>query len=162
MNLQQQIKQLYQQKKYRPVGVFVLHNSDKELLIYQSAKNLDYWGFLQGGIDLGETPQEVFYRETNEEAGVEKEELGVIQVATNLQLLNSPIGRKKRDGFYRGKAYLLMVAEYFGGNNFIPQQGEVETVKWVDFDGARKHFSKLRPKKSDLLLDYLEQVQRMI
>jgi 8-oxo-dGTP pyrophosphatase MutT (NUDIX family) len=159
MDLQDRIKQLHQGKKYRPVGVFVLYNSVNELLLYQSAKNLEYWGFPQGGIDPNETPQVAFYRETKEEIGVIKKDLGNIIMANGIQLLNAPIGRVKRDGFNKGKAYLLMMTEYFGDNNFVLQKGEVESVKWASFKQVEEHFSELRPRKSALLLDYLEQIK---
>tara|TARA_Y100000310_G_scaffold159075_1_gene158524 strand:- start:190 stop:717 length:528 start_codon:yes stop_codon:yes gene_type:complete len=155
VDLQQKIAQLHQERKYRPVGVFLLCNSENECLIYESTKNKGFWIFPQGGIDSDEKPQDSMYREMKEELGVSKEELENVVIGDKIECLNRPIGRKNRNGFCKGKAYILMRANYSGNNNFKLKKDEVSAVKWVDYSTAKHLFSKLRPKKSELLTKYL-------
>ena len=62
------------------VGIILLNNDAKVLL----AKRIGYkdaWQFPQGGIDKGETPEQAMYRELEEELGLTKDSVCILQVS---------------------------------------------------------------------------------
>jgi len=64
--------------KKKNVVMCILKNKGKILLLKRSGEDNLYpnrWSFVSGGIEKGEEPIEAAYREVNEEAGIEKNEL---------------------------------------------------------------------------------------
>ena len=65
-------------KGYRKNVGIVLMNNKKQFLIFKRI-GADAWQFPQGGIDSNEIPREALYRELNEEVGLNKSDVEVLQ-----------------------------------------------------------------------------------
>lgn len=162
------VRNLHEEKLYRPTMVAVLYrfwqfpglipDNKPSFLITQSAKNLDYWGFPQGGIDEGESVEECFKREIKEELGILPEHISNLKAAYYIENLDAEDGRKDRRGFLKGKAYFFSAGEYTGDNSLILQNGEVEAVKWIDRKEIEHFLFRGRSNKANLNKKALERL----
>ncbi|WP_285764671.1 RNA pyrophosphohydrolase [Biformimicrobium ophioploci] len=63
---------------FRPnVGIIVINN-EGQVLWARRVGGKDAWQFPQGGINLGETPEQALYRELYEEVGLKKEQVRLL------------------------------------------------------------------------------------
>src|SRR3989338_3222126 len=110
----QKITELCQQKKYRPVQVFILYNPKTEFLLVKSPKQPTIWAFPQGGINPPETFSENLTRELKEELGIDSQDLSLIHYAFHEGKVNFGPARQGERGFSHGKYYLFTLARYNG------------------------------------------------
>ena len=65
-------------ENYRPnVAIIIVNRKGK--ILWCKRKDGNGWQFPQGGLDPGESPKEAIYRETKEEVGLDKEDIGIIK-----------------------------------------------------------------------------------
>ncbi len=126
-NLQGTINRLYSEKQYRPTSVAVLADYDGRLLNVKSRHGS--WHLPQGFIEEGETVEEAFIRELEEELGIDS-----LLETSNIKImpfysLAEKSGRL-RNGFEKGKAYFFVTGNYTGLHSFSLQPEEISGVAW--------------------------------
>ena len=65
-------------ENYRPNVAIIILNKEGQIL-WCKRKDGNGWQFPQGGLDKGESPLEAVYRETQEEVGLERNDLRIIK-----------------------------------------------------------------------------------
>lgn len=74
----QKIETTIDSEGFRPnVGIIVINN-EGQVLWARRVGGKDAWQFPQGGINLGETPEQALYRELYEEVGLKKEQVRLL------------------------------------------------------------------------------------
>lgn len=158
--INQRIKETHELKKYRPIVVLILKNGNGHYLVVQSAKNKDWWGFPQGGVNQGEDVIVAIFRELFEETRIERQHIKSIQyLGTNkIDIQNW----ENRDGFETGKVY-----HYFflsGCEHYVPvivQRKELSNYLWLTADEVQNQLSTVNTEKKDLLLRALSQAEKV-
>ena len=98
-------------ENYRPnVAIIIVNRKGK--ILWCKRKDGNGWQFPQGGLDPGESPKEAIYRETKEEVGLDKEDIGII---------------KESEGWFNYKVPKNRIPKYFriSDSKFVGQ-----TQKW--------------------------------
>ena len=98
-------------ENYRPNVAIIIVNR-KGRILWCKRKDGNGWQFPQGGLDPGESPKEAIYRETKEEVGLDKEDIGII---------------KESEEWFNYKVPKNRIPKYFrlGDSKFVGQ-----TQKW--------------------------------
>ena len=125
---------------YRANVGIVLMNQQKELFFakrrYQSG-----WQFPQGGIKLGETPENAMYRELLEEIGLTKNETELLSESSHWYQYKIPKKHlrklKKRKPFVIGQKQKWFLLKLMGSDETISlthnsKFQEFDAWKWVD------------------------------
>jgi 8-oxo-dGTP pyrophosphatase MutT (NUDIX family) len=100
----------------------------------------------KGHVDPGETPVQAATREVREETGI---------VAEPVHELGESRYWYRRDGRTIGKAVVFFLFDYLEGDT-ADHDDEVEEVRWIDFDEARKALSHAAEREMvELALAYL-------
>lgn len=149
---------LLSERKYRPEAVAVIHDSSRKFLIvcYSERKT---WGYIQGGIEKGETIEETLRRELIEEAGINYDrDLRKKRKAFCAQTLEDRTkSPEKLRGYKRGKAYIHTLAEYVGDKSIIElNPRELIDYRWATYDEAVDNFKKTRGEKADMMINVLD------
>ena len=131
-NFEQKIRECHDEKRYRPVGVFVLYrqNDPRKFLITQSPKVQNPWSFPQGGIDEGESPEENLRRELREELGVKTNVEFIAQEHYTYPAWNPSVAREVDLFIYRA----------YNNGPFNPDPTEVEKVQFFKLEEIKKMF----------------------
>ena len=98
-------------KFYRPNVAVVILNKEGGVL-WCRRKNKDGWQFPQGGIDKNESPEQAIYRETNEEVGLNTNDIKIIDELEKWFKYDVP---KQRRGtyFFRSKNFKGQIQKWF-------------------------------------------------
>ncbi len=124
------IDQAHQEGEYRPVVVMMIFDSLGGVLVVQSAKNSDWWGFPQGGIDPGESLEDAAYREAFEELGLTRDDLEFEYLHKWLDI-DAETGRADKRGFTRGKRTFFVSMKCRYGATSVLDPAEVSQALWV-------------------------------
>lgn len=133
-----------QQLGYRPcVGIMVLNGDDlvwigrrvdKKQLTDDGLEK--WWQMPQGGIDDGEDPVDAAYRELQEETGIRREHVEIIQQSADWYRYDLPrhLVGKKWGGRYRGQKQKWFAMRFSGSDSDVnidpPPPHEVEFDRW--------------------------------
>lgn len=152
------VASLHSQKLYRPVGVYVVANASRELILTKPV-GLNFWSFPQGGIKKNETLEENMLRELQEELGVRETDLFDLELDLFRGYVDFEPDRTNRRGFSKGKAYVFSYAKVRDMENLelTLQQEEVEEAGWVPAEKCMKLFEETgKAKKTELLQDVMK------
>ena len=122
----------YDERPYRPcVGIFLINGNGLVFAGRRIDSRAEAWQMPQGGIDLGETPQEACLREMEEEIGTRKATvLHEIEEWLNYDI---PIALAERlwHGQYKGQKQKWMLLRYNGADADINiETAEPEFCEW--------------------------------
>ncbi len=91
------------------------------------------WQMPQGGVDKGETLEEAFFREANEEIGLPSDKLEILGISAQALRYDFPLHvmRRQPNNQYRGQEQHWIAARFLGRDNDINiQTGEPEFRHW--------------------------------
>ena len=128
--MDQNIDHLYRQC----VGIMMI-NKNKEIFIAKRISNIvdEYWQMPQGGIDSGENEENAMYRELEEETGVTKNEVKILNISKDYFYYNVPIELIENvwKGRYIGQKQRWFLIEFTGDNNSIDlERHKPEFSEW--------------------------------
>jgi putative (di)nucleoside polyphosphate hydrolase len=151
------VEELHNEKSYRPVAVVLVENTRRQVLLVQSAKNSDWWGLPQGGIEQGECLIDAAIRELEEETGITSESVEyILDCGTNY--IDIPKW-EHRDGFQKGKWYFYL---HFGGCkpevNIKLKSDELSAYKWLHPSEAVEQLSTVNEEKRDSIIKAMQNV----
>lgn len=155
------IKELHTKKEYRPVAVAVILDKEERYLIVQSSKGNQPWLFPQGGIEENEDLNSALYREIEEETGIKKGELVIINDNIHQQIVDAPLNRIDKRGFSKGKAYFYILCDYSGDGILTLQEEEVVNYRWVSRDELNQYLSSSRSVKIQMTLLALSKIEKL-
>lgn len=141
--------------EYRPVVVMMIFNDRDEVLVVQSAKNAEWWGFPQGGIDPGETIELAAFREANEELGLSRRDLSRPVFHTSQDIDAEPTRADKR-GFTKGQRSFFVSMRCQAGAKLALDLMEVSAANWVPVKEFPKLVEQRRETKRRLMVFALE------
>ena len=149
------IENAWRHGKYRPMVAAIIKGRDGRFLFVQGANNGREWSFLQGGIARGERADVALFREIEEEVGIPKEKLTLIEFL-GVEDLFAPWERKNKRGFSTGKRYFFFSLLYKGEEELKTNKKEIAAYVWELPKDAEKLLSKTRKRKKKLILEYLK------
>ena len=116
---------------YKPNVAAILRNSRGRILICERLGVDGAWQFPQGGIDVGETPEQALVREVWEEIGVQAGDIKILEKRGPYRYLYGN-GRIKRG--HHGKVQHYFLCEYRGLDgqiNVDTKHPEFQAFRWV-------------------------------
>ena len=154
--LDNQVEKLHQDKSYRPIAVVLVENKFRQVLLVQSAKNPDWWGLPQGGVNPGESLVKAAVRELKEETGID---IDAIEYILDCGVNQIDIPNWNRDGFAKGKRYYYF---HFGGCNpevsIKLQSEELSAYKWLHPAQAIEQLSTVNEEKRNAIIEAMQNV----
>lgn len=123
----------------RPNVGIILLNKYQEVFWAKRYGQLDAWQFPQGGIDLGETPEQALYRELYEEIGLEKDDVKCLGETSSWFTYRLPKKYLRYDSLplclgQKQKWFLLELRTTIEKINFnLGKKPEFEEWRWVDY-----------------------------
>ena len=148
---------------YRPcVGVMLL-NADGQVFVGQRNDQFgDAWQMPQGGVEKGETPREAGLRELEEETGVTRDLVEVLDQTKGWLTYDLPhdIVPKIWKGRYRGQKQIWFLMRFLGHDdqvNIATLHPEFTKWRWLD---AGQLVDSIVPFKRDLYTSVLSSFSR--
>ncbi|MBK8091262.1 MAG: NUDIX domain-containing protein [Verrucomicrobiaceae bacterium] len=117
---------------YRPNVAAILQREDGKILVAERINIAGAWQFPQGGVDDGETHEQALFRELEEEIGVQKHLLSILDVKGGYRYA-FPKGRLKY-GIYGGQEQTYYLCRYTGTDADIHLDAthrEFATFRWI-------------------------------
>lgn len=121
---------------YRPNVGIILCNSKNEVFWGKRIKEHS-WQFPQGGIKVGETPEQAMYRELQEEIGLQPSHVQIIGRTQGWLHYDVPQNWVKREwrGSYRGQKQIWFLLRLIGRDCDV----SLRATKHPEFDAWRWH-----------------------
>ena len=125
--------------RYRPAVAGIFQRADGRILICERCDKAGAWQFAQGGVDDGESAEQAFRREMEEELSVRPEDYRIIDCKSSYRYL-FPNGVKKRG--WDGQEQTYFLARLTGAEtcvNVATAHPEFRAVRWIlpeEFDLA--------------------------
>jgi putative (di)nucleoside polyphosphate hydrolase len=124
---------------YRPcVGIILLHPQLPKVFVGRRIDNTaECWQMPQGGIDLGETPEQAAIRELQEETGTDKAVLLDSYPGWLYYDLPPELQGKLWGGQYIGQSQRWLLFRFTGGDadiNLMTTHPEFNAWQWIDID----------------------------
>ena len=122
---------------YRPNAGIIIFNRQGKLL-WCKRKTGDGWQFPQGGIDVGESPEQAIIRETYEEVGLKHEKIKIIR--ENDRWINYDVPKNKipkyfslKNRRFRGQTQKWFLTEFLGEDSDINlnKHSQIELTEWT-------------------------------
>ncbi|MBI4276310.1 NUDIX domain-containing protein [Candidatus Uhrbacteria bacterium] len=122
--------------RYRPnVAGILLNNKGEVLLIRRRMARDEHWQLPQGGIDLGETPEQAIRREMREEVGADN--FTILKVLPDFHRYEWPQGHPRHG--YDGQSQTFFILQFNGTDADIKiDEREASDWKWYSKDNAIK------------------------
>jgi len=123
---------------YRPNVAIVLVNARNQVFWGKRVKE-HAWQFPQGGIKVGETPEQAMYRELNEETGLEPQHVRILGRTRDWLHYNVPNHWVKREwrGTYKGQKQIWFLLRLVGRDTDISLRAsthpEFDAWRWHDY-----------------------------
>lgn len=145
------IKQNYINKFfYRENVVGMIINSLGEVLIVNWAKEGDYWGLPQGGVNHSETYEKAIFREMKEEIGTNN--FCTINKYVNIYKYKWP--KNYNHTGYKGQEQTLLILKFISDKSEIKINTlELKDCKWVKINDLLKESHPVHAKAYQLFLD---------
>lgn len=123
---------------YRPCVGIALFNDDNHVFVGERIDNPGAWQMPQGGIDEGETIEEAFFREMEEEIGSTLAEIIKVHDTPLRYDLPPHLLGKLWNGKYCGQEQIWIAARYMGLDSDINihahRQPEFQAWQWSPMD----------------------------
>jgi len=123
---------------FRPnVGIVLLNQKNR--VFWGKRIRSHSWQFPQGGIDLGETPEQAMFRELHEEIGLRPEHVQVIARTRDWLRYEVPERyiRREARGYYRGQKQIWFLLQLLGHdwdvNLRATDHPEFDAWRWNDY-----------------------------
>lgn len=119
------------ENRYRENVAVILRNARGEILICERLDRAGAWQFPQGGVEVGETPEQALFREVWEEIGVQMADYRIVDARGPYRYLYGK-GRTKRG--YDGKVQRYFLCDYTGEDNAIQvatEHPEFRGFRWI-------------------------------
>jgi putative (di)nucleoside polyphosphate hydrolase len=123
---------------YRPNVAIVLCNAKNEVFWGKRIKEHS-WQFPQGGIKVGESPEDAMYRELEEETGLRREHVRILGRTKNWLHYSVPNHWVKREwrGTYKGQKQIWYLLKLTGRDHDIRLRAsthpEFDAWRWHDY-----------------------------
>lgn len=149
---------------YRPCVGLMLLNPRREVFVAQRIDfKGDAWQMPQGGIDLGETPQEAALRELQEEVGLTRDRVRVLAESRRWLSYDLPaeLVPKVWGGRYRGQRQKWFALEFLGRDEEIDiatPSPEFSAWQWAP---AERIVELIVPFKRDIYRQVLEEFRAL-
>ena len=116
------------------VGIIII-NKNREIFIAKRISNIinEHWQMPQGGVDPGESEENAMYRELEEETGINKKDITILNISKDYFYYNVPIKliQKIWKGRYIGQKQRWYLVEFTGNDNSIDlEQYKPEFSEW--------------------------------
>lgn len=121
---------------YRPnVGIILLNRRNE--VFWGKRLGQHSWQFPQGGIKLGETPEQAMYRELHEEVGLKEEHVRIVGRTRGWLRYDVPEQwvRREMRGSYRGQKQIWFLLRLMGQDSDI----RLDCTGKPEFDAWRWH-----------------------
>lgn len=120
---------------FRPCVGIALFNQAGQVFVGERIDNPGAWQMPQGGIDAGETPEQAFYREMQEEIGCDKAEIVRIMDRPLRYALPPRLIARLWDGRFGGQEQTWIAARFTGMdgdiNIYAHNPPEFQSWQWV-------------------------------
>lgn len=155
VEVNEDISARHKAKDYRPIATIILRDQEGLYLFVQSAKNEDWWGLPQGGVDPGEDIIAGYLRELHEETGIEKDQIRIVKYCGSNQI---DIPTENRDGFQKGKRYYYFLSVCLSEVIVVPEPSEILGYQWVSLEDAKKLISNRNEEKQRTILEAMSKI----
>ena len=125
-------------QRYRPNVAIVLANPEGRVLIARRCDS-DAWQFPQGGVALGEPPEDALFRELEEEVGVPARLIKLVAETSRWRRYRIPAEYRKRPDLnaFMGQQQKWYLLEFLGSDRDIrldrEAHPEFDAWKWVNY-----------------------------
>lgn len=150
--------------RYFRAGVgTVIYNQSNEVAFFKRFKNpIGIWQFQQGGIDLGESPEETLWRELKEEAGLEAKH--ILNITTvpgwiNYQDLNSFDDHSVPRLGQIHRWFFLELDPSYAIDLTTATDDEFSDFKWTNFEDVIKSTSSHKKHVYEQLFGYFKELR---
>ncbi|MFK4936587.1 RNA pyrophosphohydrolase [Lactococcus garvieae] len=126
-------------KTYRKNTAAIILNAENEILLFQRADLPQIWGFPQGGIEAGETPEQTVVRELEEEIGTQDFE--IIGKYPELLRYDFPEGMTFPDWSYDGQEQQYFLIRLYATASINVKTGHPEFISYKAVPFADIDFS---------------------
>ncbi|AYF99654.1 RNA pyrophosphohydrolase [Lactococcus allomyrinae] len=145
-------------KEYRKNVAAIIINSEHKIWLGERADKMA-WGFPQGGIDKGETPEEALYREIMEELATNEFDL-IAQYPGTLKY-DFPVDMEFPTWTYAGQEqYYFLIKLHDAAKidfNSHPEEIEFLTYKFLSFDEIMKMDFTFKTEVYQTALNYFKE-----
>ena len=123
---------------YRPNVGIILCNSRDQVFLGKRLRE-EAWQFPQGGIDLGESPEEAMYRELREEVGLRRGHVKILARTRNWLRYEVPKKwvRPDRRQSYKGQKQIWFLLRLVGQDSDVSLEAsknpEFDAWKWNEY-----------------------------
>ncbi len=123
---------------YRPCVGITLFNQSKNVFVGERIDSPGAWQLPQGGIDDGETLEDAFFREMEEEIGTRKADIIAVMDKKLRYDLPPHLSRRLWNGRYIGQEQTWIAARFTGADHDIDlhvhDDPEFRAWQWVPLD----------------------------
>jgi len=140
--------------RYGAIG-YVINNEGKFFIAKRNDKNKsEHWQPPQGGIDIGETPEQAVVREVKEETGMNTKIICGAKTTIKYDWHNFNNLSLFRYYKYRGAIKSIFLLKFEGSDNEIAlDQNELIDYKWVTLEELKNIIHPLRKNSLDILIN---------
>lgn len=133
-----------------------LIKKDSKILAFQRVDFPDTWQCPQGGIDVGETPEQTVWREIAEETGLQRTDLELIAEYPDWLTYPYPEAFRKKFGFL-GQTQRWFLFEFVGEESSItPDESEFHNWTWLSIDELVEKVPTMKRTVFETLQNWVE------
>lgn len=141
-------------QNYRKNVSIILVKEGKFLIGHRVGWNENWFEFLQGGVEEGETEEAAVLREINEELKLNKEDVEILGKSKETWKYDWPEELQKKKGF-KGQVQSFFFVKYKKGK-LINNPEEYDKILWADENQVLSHngFKDKDVLKKNLILEF--------
>lgn len=150
--INRRVHDAYAYREYRPViAAVIVRDNDGAVLLVQSVRDANDWGFPQGGIRPGESVTVTLARELHEELLLDAQAF-TIDAFLGEEDLAYEADRARKRGFSLGKRYFFFALTCVRPDDLAISPAELVDARWVDPHALHEALATTRPAKREMLL----------